>query len=171
MPNITPNQKIIKAKAGRTPKYLKKHQDFIDHVQKIYDIVCFTDGSCLNLKDIGYSFVVTKGKEIVYSEKFDRTDVEMPYTVSVAEIMAVVRLLQYLEKIGEINSNIFIFSDSKFLVDYCMNVKWVSKSTQAPYYKHWMLLQSLVVFFPNLNCEWVPRELNVEADRLSKYEK
>lgn len=84
---------------------------------------------------------------------------------NVAEYSAIIHALEWLGKSGHTESQIIIRGDSKLIINQLTGVYKV-KSLRIIELHH--TAKKLLQKFKNLRIEWVNRELNQEADRLSR---
>jgi ribonuclease HI len=84
---------------------------------------------------------------------------------NLAEYSALINALNFLLKENKQNEEIIIKSDSKLLVNQ-MNGKW--KCHGGLYVKKYYEAKEILKNFKNIKFVWIPRELNKEADELSR---
>ena len=123
-------------------------------------IEVYTDGLALCNPGIGtYGLVIYRdGKRIREDCAIVGTDVTNNY----AEYEGLVQALRFLDKYRK--EKIIIRSDSKLLVNQ-MRGEW--KVKKGRYLEKYHEAVRLAEGFESLEFEWIPREKNEEADRLS----
>lgn len=84
---------------------------------------------------------------------------------NVAEYSALVKALKELMLEGKENEKIVIHSDSQLVVNQMLG-KW--RVRRGLYIKMFSKARSLANCFKQLEFKWIPRELNTDADLLSK---
>lgn len=114
-----------------------------------------------------FGFIIRQGSETIH-EDYGLADAE-PYTDeasnNVAEYSAIIRALEWLKKNGQEKSKIILRGDSKLIINQ-LNGEYKVKSLRIIELHH--KAKRLLQDFENLEIEWVNRELNQEADRLSR---
>lgn len=89
-----------------------------------------------------------------------------PWTSNnLAEYSALINVLKFLSKKNKQEEEIIIKSDSKLLINQ-MNGKW--KCHGGLYAEKYYEAKKILNKFKNIKFVWIPRELNKEADKLSK---
>ncbi len=113
---------------------------------------------------MGIGAVIYEGDNILY-EHSEHIPASRENSNNVAEYMAMNAVLDWLIMHGYTGDNILIRGDSKLSVMQCAG-KWnINKGIYVPLaYKARELKQNFI----NIRFEWIPRELNDYADRLSK---
>jgi len=131
-------------------------------------LVCYTDGSGDNMNTslpISFGFCVYEKDNILHTQKNSCHD-KVNTTIK-AEIMGINDCLAFLISENLFYYKITIFSDAKWVVDWvCNNLKWQSKSTDAPYYDSFLEFRKLVKDFTDIEFIWIPRAYNTVADGL-----
>lgn len=132
------------------------------------NLVCYTDGSGDNNfinEPITFSFVVYEKKEILHKNKNQCNDAIN--TTIKAEIMGINSCLAFLISENLQYEKITLFSDAKWVVDWvCNKLNWISKNTEAPYYKSFLEFRNLIIEFSDIEFIWIPRKYNNVADSL-----
>ena len=133
-------------------------------------IQVYFDGLCqpCNPKGIAcYAFLVKKEQNIIHSEYgFAAEPYSADATNNVAEYIAIIRALEWLLANNYENEKIMIKGDSQLVVSQIKRKFKVKATTIIPLYHKVMFLISK---FTNIQFEWIPREQNKEADRLSNF--
>ena len=129
-------------------------------------LVVYIDGVCepYNPGGVGtYGFVVYKGGERIYSD-YGVIGEGSGISNNLAEYTALVMTLKWIRNNGYENEKIIIRSDSQLLVNQMKRLWIVRKGfyTQM-HHEAVKLCNGLDISF-----EWIPRDQNKEADRLSK---
>jgi len=132
----------------------------------------YVDGCCAPISPGGtasYGVVVFKDSEKVWQGSgIVGSGDKMSNNVS--EYQALYKLFEWLDK--QPVEDITIYSDSQLLVNQ-MSRKWKVKSgLYLPYYEQcviWMM-QNIDLWGDRIKFDWIPREMNLEADELSKKE-
>jgi ribonuclease HI len=84
---------------------------------------------------------------------------------NVSEYSGLIAALEWLYKNGYAADEIIVRSDSQLLVNQ-MSGLWACRGGMyKPYYEK---AKAMLRFFKNIKFEWIPREKNEEADRLSR---
>lgn len=130
-------------------------------------IVVYTDGLCepINPKGVAtFGFTIdidpeTRWRESGYIGEGDGM------TNQVAEYMAVIKALLMLKRLNLIHEEIAVYTDSMLVVGQ-MSGRWGAH--RGEYLAYHLEAKKLVETFKNVKFEWVPREQNKEADRLSQ---
>jgi ribonuclease HI len=133
-------------------------------------IQVYFDGLCQPRNPGGiacYAFLIKEQENTIYSEYGLAAK---PFTVNatnnVAEYSAIIKALEWLIANGHQNQSIAVKGDSQ-LVFSQINRKFKVKAAKIiPLYRKVM---SLISKFNNIQIEWIPREQNKEADKLSNY--
>ena len=135
-------------------------------------IEIYFDGSCINNPggQMGFGVVFI---DLQTKERFEINDGENAYignTNNVAEYRA---LLLGLNKLSNYNfCNVTIKGDSQLVINQ-ISGKWKVKNNNKFFYTEYALeaLETIKSLFTNnhikFRFEWIPRELNEDADRLS----
>jgi ribonuclease HI len=110
-----------------------------------------------------YAFIV-KDKENTIQREYGRAAYDS--TNNVAEYTAIIKALEWLFANNYENENIIIRGDSRLVINQIKGEFKIKATKIIPLYHKAM---SLISKFNNLEVEWVPREQNKEADRLSNY--
>jgi ribonuclease HI len=125
------------------------------------------DGACQPPKGGGvatYGFVV-EGEGLEHRDKGLAVPPWSPHaTNNVAEYVAAIRGLEWLVARG-FRGVVIVAGDSQLVIRQMQGEYEVRAEHLRAYHDH---LSRLVAQFENVRFEWVPREENVEADRLSK---
>jgi ribonuclease HI len=157
MTNSKREEKIIKA------------QELIDRVTKSGLLMVFTDGSGDNSnKDnpIKFGFEILENGKVIHSESAICSEKNNSSVKS--EILAINAALSFLISEGATEEEIHFFTDNTFMVQYCFNKNWRSRSVNKPYYKSQLEMNDLLQNFSNIKYHWIPRELNERADALTR---
>lgn len=84
---------------------------------------------------------------------------------NVAEYTALKEALDYLKNNGYCNSNIYVYGDSKLVIEQ-MSGHWAIKN--GLYKDIALVTQILAKSFNNITFSWIPREQNIDADTLTR---
>ena len=87
-------------------------------------------------------------------------------TNNIAEYTAIIRALEWLLANNYENESIIIKGDSRLVINHINGDFKVKAPTIIPLYH---IAMSLIFKFNNIQFEWIPREQNKQADRLSNY--
>lgn len=154
----------------RDEQYLKQFYTLIEKERQRNDLICFTDGSNPdNTKsdtEIQYGFIIYDGNTKMY-EYYEKCNDGHTSNIK-SEILACVKLLEYLILEECVDEKITVFSDCRFIRDYVFDTSWYSKSTDKPYYTAFVRFRELIKEFSHIKAVWIPRECNQEADDISK---
>lgn len=132
-------------------------------------LAVWIDGAC-EITTGTYGMVIKEnGHTILATSGYVGTGIGM--SNNVAEYSGLIAFLEWLgNNIDKAKKPIHVYSDSQLLVNQ-VNGKWRALSgSYIPYYNKAMALIAELDEPKNLICEWIPREKNEEADRLSKQE-
>lgn len=155
----------------RSETYLNEYRKIVDFYHKKDNLVIFTDGSADNShqeEPIRFGFLIyEKGKLLHYD--FDICKDNFNTSIK-SEIMGINLALHFLISEGYTNVPLIIFSDNKWMVEWCINKRnWYSTSTDKAYYESFVLLRSYMKQFSReITGIWIPREVNEEADKLTR---
>jgi ribonuclease HI len=129
-------------------------------------IEVYTDGLCepINPKGIATYGIVISGRG---SEARLRGDVGVGEGMSnqVAEYMAVYKALEFLIDRGTTSDRVIVYTDSQLVANQ-MNGLW--KAKKGMYLGLYLKTKDLAKAFSMLSFQWIPREENKEADKLSQ---
>ena len=129
-------------------------------------IEIWIDGLCQPVNPGGtacYGYVIKRNRKVV-DKNCGVVGIGKDMTNNVAEYMALICALREVKRQGLQNELIIIKSDSTLLVNQ-MNRKWKAKAPLLlPLYRLANDLAALLDY----RIEWVPREENQEADRLTR---
>lgn len=159
------------SKPGRDSDYLKKYQNKIDEAHKSYDFVVFTDGSADNISKeyVKYGCLIYAKGDLIETQCVENTSLHInERTSNTAECLAVLKACEFLYKEGLSDHTIMFFSDSEFTLNYLMDENWNKGNPTKGYYNSWIKLKELLSKFKNYNKSWIPRELNDDADKLTR---
>jgi ribonuclease HI len=116
---------------------------------------------------MGCGYVIYEGlnekKPLV--ESWEHFDAEEINTGNVAEYYGVLTLFEKLIELGLENEEITINGDSRLVINQ-MSRFW--NITKGHYVQHAQLAKDISKRFKDINWEWIPREKNKHADKLSK---
>lgn len=114
-----------------------------------------------------YGIVIQQGNETIHEESglADAKPYSQDASNNVAEYSAIIRALEYLDKNSLTGSEIVLRGDSRLIINQLTGVYKV-KSLRIIDLHH--TAKKLIQKFKNLRMEWVNRELNQEADELSR---
>lgn len=159
-------------KKERSEEYLDKFRDIINNAHNSGKLVVFTDGSGDNSKQgepIKFGFLIYEnGKLLAYGSQVCN---DKQNTSVKSEIMGINAALSYL-LLDNITDEVILFSDNKWVVDWAVNkLSWYSKSVDKVYYEAFVELRNLIEHFKSVQAIWIPRELNENADQLTRYNK
>lgn len=157
-------------KKERSEAYLDEYRKLVDYYHKQDNLVLFTDGSADNSKQhepIKFGFLVYEKGKLLHSDSHICND---NFNTSVkSELMGINAGLRFLRSEGATREHIVIFSDNKWVVEWAVNkTSWLSTSTDKAYYNSFVILRSLMKEFKSVKAFWVPREINQEADSLTR---
>lgn len=136
-----------------------------------YDYVVFTDGSADNYikSGIQYSYIIyQKGEVFAKNSIFNEDLPKRERTNNTSECLGVVEACKFLIENRLNESKVIFLSDSTFIIDYLMDLDWDRLNPELGYYNSSLELRSLLKEFKKIKKSWIPRELNQEADKLSK---
>ena len=131
----------------------------------------YCDGACEPVNPGG---IATWGYVIyVIDLKYgDRSRIREAYGVAgvgltnnIAEYTAVIEALEYLIDTSRVDEDVTVYSDSQLLINQLNGVYNVWSRNIRPLYEH---VISLLPSFKRIEFEWIPREMNREADSLSR---
>jgi len=132
-------------------------------------IICYTDGLCQprnpnGIAAFAYTIDFGNGEGWKYAAIFGEGD---GMTSNVAEYVAVRQLLNYLLNIGDAirHQKISVYSDSRLVVNQLSGL-WKIKGGE--YIAILLDIRTLLPKFDDLTFWWVPRDLNKEADQLTR---
>jgi len=134
-----------------------------------FKIEAYFDGLCQPLNPGGlacYAFIIkTNTKKTIYS---DYGLAAKPFTNdatnNVAEYTGIIKALEWLSDNNLYNEKIIIRGDSQLVINQIKRNWKVRAPTITPLYQ---MAKSLKSKFRNIEIEWIPREKNKEADKLS----
>jgi ribonuclease HI len=157
-------------KKQRSETYLNEYRKLVDYYHSQDNLVIFTDGSANNShqdEPIKFGFLIYEKGKLLHSDSQVCND---KFNTSVkSELMGINASLGFLYSEGAISDNIVIFSDNKWVVEWCINKpKWYSTSTDKAYYEAFVMLRSIMKEFKSVKAFWIPREVNMEADKLTR---
>ena len=114
-----------------------------------------------------YGILIQQGGEILHEESglADAQPYSDEASNNVAEYSAIIHALEWLKNNDRAESKIILRGDSKLIISQLTGVYKV-KSLRIIELHH--TAKRLLQKFKNLRIEWVNRELNQEADRLSR---
>jgi len=127
-------------------------------------IEVYFDGLCQPVNPGGtacYAFIVKNVENIVYSEYGLAANNS---TNNVAEYTATIKALEWLLTNDFTHENILVKGDSQLVIRQIKRKFKVRAPNIIPLYRKVM---SLISKFNNIQLEWIPRDQNEEADRLS----
>lgn len=131
-------------------------------------IEVYFDGLCQPINPGGiscYAFIVKNGESTIYSDYGVAGD---PFsedsTNNVAEYTALAKALQWLLANNLGSTKVIIKSDSQLIVNQLAGDYKVKAKRIISLYKQVLILRSK---FQDIQIEWIPREKNREADRLT----
>jgi ribonuclease HI len=133
-------------------------------------VVVYFDGLCEPVNPGGiaaYGFVIYRGGERVHA---GRGVVGAGYlgddvTNNVAEYTALIKALEWLIENGFSGEELVVRGDSQLVIRQLRGEYAVKSPRIAPLYAR---VRGLLRRFRSVELEWVPRELNAEADALSR---
>jgi ribonuclease HI len=158
-------------KKERSETYLNEYRKLINYHHQQKGLVIFSDGSGDNsaqTEPIKFGFLIYEKGKMLHSDSqicYDKFNTSVK-----SEIMGLNLALHFLIQEGCTTENITIFSDNKWLVEWCINNRsWYSKSTDKAYYESFVILRSYMnEFNRTIKGFWVPREVNQEADLMTR---
>jgi len=133
-------------------------------------LVVYFDGLCEPVNPGGvaaYGFVVYKDGERLHAGRgiagagYLGGDV----TNNVAEYTALIKALEWLIENGFSGEGLIVRGDSQLVIKQLKGEYAVKSPRIGPLYAR---VKELLRFFRNVKLEWLPRELNAEADALSR---
>lgn len=130
-------------------------------------LYCFFDGACGPQNpggDMGYGCYIKNSEKVIY-EKYGHVPSRPDNTNNVAEYMALILILKYLEDNNIKSSPVIIKGDSNLVI---MQIQGKWKIKRGAYKNHALNAFAMARGFVNLSFEWIPRESNMVADELSK---
>ena len=107
--------------------------------------------------------VIYKGKNKEYSKAI--TLVDQPMSCNVAEYQGLITGLQWLLENKKENEQVYVFGDSKMVINQMFGY-WRIKN--GLYKEKAIECKQLVSKFSNITGQWIPRNENHVADKLSK---
>lgn len=157
-------------KTSRSESYLDSFRQVVNDYHKKNNLVVFTDGSADNMKQsepIKFGFLIYEKGKLIHSDSQICNDT---FNTSIkSELMAVNFALGFLLLEGITNEDIILFSDNKWLVEWAVNkTNWYSKSYDKAYYESFVELRELMSQLKSVKAIWIPREVNGEADKLTR---
>ena len=135
------------------------------------DYHCLFDGATEPKNPGGHigtgSIIFTNKKEIVWQNSTFK-EASPKNSNNVAEYMALIEILKYFNNSGIVNKIIKIYGDSKLVINQMLGLWNIKEGLYVKYAKEAknLLLKSNNRF----QFQWIPREKNEVADRLSKEE-
>jgi len=128
------------------------------------------DGLCepINPKGIAcHGFVIYKNGEKIHEEGGFIGAGMFGDDVSnnVAEYTALIKGLEWLIRNGMTDDEVIVYGDSRLIIYQLNNLYAVRAYRIIPLYER---VQKLIPLFKKIIFKWIPREENVEADRLSR---
>jgi ribonuclease HI len=139
-------------------------QELFDNSNNGKQIQVFFDGLCQPINPGGiacFGFIIKNGANTIHREYGRAANIS---TNNVAEYTGIIRALEWLIANNYQNENIVIKGDSQLVIQQIKRNFKVKAPTIIPLYHKAM---SLIWKFNHIQFEWIPRELNWEADRLS----
>jgi ribonuclease HI len=131
-------------------------------------IEVYFDGLCQPKNPGGiacYAFLVKSDGKTLHSDYGVAGEPFSPdSTNNVAEYTALVKALEWLDANNHASDKVVINGDSELVVKQLEGIYKVKRKTLIPLYKQVLLLKKQ---FPDIEINWIPREKNKEADRLS----
>lgn len=128
-------------------------------------ITAYIDGLCEPTIGIAcYGYIVYADKDMLFSGR-GIVGEGAGMSNNVAEYSALIKVLEELVGKNLQNEEIVICSDSRLLVNQMSGLWSIQGGYYLPYYER---AKELVRKFPNIMFVWIPREKNIEADRLCK---
>jgi ribonuclease HI len=128
-------------------------------------IECNFDGACaFPGGKMGSGFVIFENDKFI-SEGWDHFPAEEINTSNVAEYYGVLTLFERLIELGLENEEIFMRGDSDLVIKQMSN-QWDIK--RGNYIQYAFLAKEIMPRFKTMHWEWIPREENSYADKLSK---
>ena len=111
-----------------------------------------------------YGFVIRRGEAVVHRESGTAAPRGPGATNNVAEYTGCLRALEWLSANG-VPEPILVRGDSELAIKQLNGAYRVKSPLLQPLHAR---IRALVRDFPSVRFEWIPRERNAEADRLSK---
>lgn len=133
-------------------------------------LVLYFDGLCepINPRGIAcYGFVIYKNGIKVHEEGGFVGAGMFGDDVSnnVAEYTALIKGLEWLIENGMNNEEIIVYGDSQLVINQLNNLYTVRAYRIVPLYSR---IKKLISLFKKITFKWIPREKNIEADKLSR---
>lgn len=158
-------------KKERSETYLNTYRELVNYYHNQKGLVIFTDGSADNSfqeEPIKFGFLIYENGKLLHSDSqicYDKFNTSIK-----SEIMGINLALHFLINEGCTNIPLTIFSDNKWIVEWCINkTNWYSTSTDKAYYESFVILRSYMKeFHRGAQAFWIPREINQEADKLTR---
>lgn len=130
---------------------------------------CYFDGACepnCDLGKMGCGGVIYHHDEKIhsFSRPYERSDNQA--SNNIAEYCAFGYVLKYLIDHDLTGKEIYIFGDSKLVIEQMQGNWAMNKGKYIPYAKRCLQLLETFKVWPYL--EWIPKESNAEADALSR---
>jgi ribonuclease HI len=150
-------------------RYVPTIEHYVTSDQMIHSppkttITVYFDGLCQPINPGGiacYAFIIKNGENTIYREyglgAHDSTN-------NVAEYTAIIKALEWLLANNYKNENIVIKGDSRLVINQIERKFKVKAPTIIPLYQRVMFLVSK---FNHIQFQWIPREENKEADKLT----
>lgn len=133
----------------------------------------FFDGACAPNNPgghLGYGYIIYIDGEYLFSDSFYEPE-NFNNTNNVAEYKALIEAIFKLQDYVELNNigeyYVFVCGDSKLVINQ-MKGSW--NINNGNYKSFAILAKRLIEKIPNIEFKWIPRELNTEADEMSKQE-
>ena len=141
-------------------------QKLFDNSNNRKQIQVFFDGLCQPVNPGGkacFAFIIKDATNTIHCEYGLAANNS---TNNVAEYTGLIRALEWLLANNYENENIIIKGDSLLVIHQIKREFKIKAPTIIPLYRKAMCLISN---FKNIQVEWIPREQNYEADRLSNW--
>ncbi len=153
-----------------TTKTIEYYIDNNIHPSHRKTVQVYFDGLCQPCNPRGiacYAFLIKKEQNIIYSQcGLVAEPFSANATNNVAEYSAITRALEWLLANNYEKENIAIKGDSQLVINQVLGKFKVKAHRIIPLYHKVM---SLISNFGNIQFEWIPREQNKEADKLSNF--
>lgn len=130
-------------------------------------IKVYFDGAAWLWKKAGYGYVIKDGDTWIMQDYGVVPCEPKKSTSNVAEHYALYKALEWLEKNGYANKEILVNGDSKMVISQMFR-GWRCRDVNLPYYPFFVMNLGIQAKFSNLKGKLLPREMNEQADELSK---
>lgn len=113
-----------------------------------------------------YGYVVYQYDIKIHESGHQLNPLENGHTSNnIAEYCGLIATLKYLLSHKLLDHEIYVFGDSQLVIKQISGLWNVNKGLYVPYYK---IAIKYAQLFTNILFEWIPKERNTEADKLSR---